>query len=129
MGHEVTVCPDGLTAVAALDKNTYDLILVGKGTDEGQEPPISLERMLELTAAAEVDGQKFDANVTTYMTPEVLKQDTKSTIVCRVRPAQVEVKCGDQLLVNYWGDFGRLSADPVIHPVLPEKPQRCWRYW
>ncbi|TWU42892.1 sugar phosphate isomerase/epimerase family protein [Novipirellula artificiosorum] len=34
--------------------------LVGKGTDEGQEPPISLERMLDLTAAAEVDGQKFD---------------------------------------------------------------------
>ena len=34
--------------------------LVGKGEDEGQEPPISLERMLELTAAAEVDGQKFD---------------------------------------------------------------------
>lgn len=34
--------------------------LVGKGDDEGQEPPISLERMLQLTAAAEVDGQKFD---------------------------------------------------------------------
>jgi sugar phosphate isomerase/epimerase len=34
--------------------------LVGKGTDEGQEPPISLERMLELTAAAEVNGQKYD---------------------------------------------------------------------
>lgn len=34
--------------------------LVGKGTDEGQEPPISLERMLELTAAAEVNGQKFE---------------------------------------------------------------------
>ncbi len=34
--------------------------LVGKGTEPGQEPPISLERMLELTAAAEVDGQKFD---------------------------------------------------------------------
>ena len=34
--------------------------LVGKGTDEGQEPPISLERMLELTSAAEVDGQKFE---------------------------------------------------------------------
>ena len=33
--------------------------LVGKeeGTDH---PPISLDRMLELTAAAEVDGQKFD---------------------------------------------------------------------
>jgi DNA-binding NtrC family response regulator len=28
MGHEVTVCPDGLTAAAALDRNTYDCILV-----------------------------------------------------------------------------------------------------
>ena len=28
MGHEVTVCPDGLTAVAALELNTYDCILV-----------------------------------------------------------------------------------------------------
>ncbi|MCA9216481.1 MAG: sigma-54-dependent Fis family transcriptional regulator [Planctomycetales bacterium] len=28
MGHTVTVCPDGLTAVAALERNTYDCILV-----------------------------------------------------------------------------------------------------
>jgi DNA-binding NtrC family response regulator len=28
MGHKVTVCPDGLTAIAALQKNTYDCILV-----------------------------------------------------------------------------------------------------
>ena len=34
--------------------------LVGKGTDAGQEPPISLERMLALTAAANVNGRKFD---------------------------------------------------------------------
>ncbi len=34
--------------------------LVGKGTGDGQEPPISLERMLELTAAATVNGEKFD---------------------------------------------------------------------
>ncbi|MFT4550807.1 MAG: hypothetical protein ACI8XO_003609 [Verrucomicrobiales bacterium] len=34
--------------------------LVGKGDEDGQEPPISLERMLELTANAEVDGQKFE---------------------------------------------------------------------
>ena len=34
--------------------------LVGKGDEEGQEPPISLERMLELTAGAEVNGQKID---------------------------------------------------------------------
>ncbi len=34
--------------------------LVGKGDGEGQEPPISLERMLDLTAAANVNGQKFE---------------------------------------------------------------------
>ena len=28
MGHQVTVCPDGLTAVAALEKNSYDCLLV-----------------------------------------------------------------------------------------------------
>jgi two-component system NtrC family response regulator len=28
LGHRVTVCPDGATAVAALDKNTYDCIIV-----------------------------------------------------------------------------------------------------
>jgi len=28
MGHEVTVCPDGLTAIAALERNTYDCVLV-----------------------------------------------------------------------------------------------------
>ena len=28
MGHETTVCPDGQTAVAALERNTYDCLLV-----------------------------------------------------------------------------------------------------
>ena len=28
LGHEVTVCPDGLKAIAALERNTYDCILV-----------------------------------------------------------------------------------------------------
>ncbi len=34
--------------------------LVGKGDGEGEEPPISLERMLELTAGSSVNGQKYD---------------------------------------------------------------------
>ncbi len=34
--------------------------LVGKGDEEGQEPPIGLEKMLDLTATAEVDGVKYD---------------------------------------------------------------------
>ena len=28
MGHSVTVCPDGLTAVAAIEKNSYDAVIV-----------------------------------------------------------------------------------------------------
>ena len=28
MGHEVTVCPDGTTAVAALERNSYDCLIV-----------------------------------------------------------------------------------------------------
>ena len=34
--------------------------LIGKGDGEDEEPPISLEKMLEWTAEAEVDGQKFE---------------------------------------------------------------------
>ena len=34
--------------------------LVGKGDGPGQEPPISLEHMLDLTVAANVGGQKFE---------------------------------------------------------------------
>lgn len=34
--------------------------LVGKGDGPGQEPSFSLDRMLDLTAAATVNGQKFD---------------------------------------------------------------------
>ena len=34
--------------------------LVGKGNEPGQEPAISLQRMLDLTVAAEVNGQKFE---------------------------------------------------------------------
>lgn len=34
--------------------------LVGKGDGPDQEPPISLEHMLDLTAAAEVNGRKYD---------------------------------------------------------------------
>lgn len=34
--------------------------LVGKGDEDGQEPPIGLERMLDLTANAEVNGVKYE---------------------------------------------------------------------
>ena len=36
--------------------------LVGKGDGEGEESPFSLERMLELTANADVNGRKFNTS-------------------------------------------------------------------
>ena len=44
--------------------------LVGKGDDEGQEPPISLERMLELTAAAEVDAASATRDLDSIKIPD-----------------------------------------------------------
>src|SRR5438045_9450266 len=43
--------------------------VVGKG--EGSEPPIGLDTMLDLTAAAEVDGQKFDGGDLFLFDPHV----------------------------------------------------------
>ena len=48
--------------------------LVGKGNEPGQEPPISLERMLELTAGAEINGQKFDGRVSELIFSSFLVQ-------------------------------------------------------
>ena len=52
MGHEVTVCPDGLTAEAALQRNTYDCLLV-----DLDMPGLSgidvIERALTLSPEAE----------------------------------------------------------------------------
>ena len=43
--------------------------LVGKGDAEDQEPPISLERMLDFTVAADVNGNKFDGIDFFYFLP------------------------------------------------------------
>ncbi len=45
--------------------------LVGKGDEDGQEPPISLERMLDLTAARKSMGRNLRALTTScfFRTP------------------------------------------------------------
>src|SRR5881227_2724511 len=56
---------DGSLSMSGSHPNTFPKLhnaawpgVVGKG--EGSEPPIDLDTMLDLTAAAEVDGLKFD---------------------------------------------------------------------
>ena len=50
MGHEVTVCPDGATALAALDRNVYDCLpsistcpaLIGRGRRQAPRAPVRI---------------------------------------------------------------------------------------
>ena len=51
--------------------------LVGKGPDA--EPPIDLDTMLDLTAAAEVDGVKFDGVDLFLFDPHVSIDSTTTT--------------------------------------------------
>ena len=77
--------------------------LVGKGDDEGQEPPISLEHMLDLTAAAEVDGQKFDGIDYFLFRPHTNPEATDD-----------ELKSIADLIVSKGFDIGSLVA-----PIWP----------
>ena len=77
--------------------------LVGKGDDEGQEPPISLEHMLDLTAAAEVDGQKFDGIDYFLFLPDTNAEATDD-----------ELKSIADLIVSKGFDIGSLVA-----PIWP----------
>ena len=77
--------------------------LVGKGDDEGQEPPISLEHMLDLTAAAEVAGQKFDGIDYFLFLPHTNPEATDD-----------ELKSIADLIVSKGFDIGSLVA-----PIWP----------
>ena len=77
--------------------------LVGKGDDDGQEPPISLERMLDLTAAAEVNGRKFDGIDYFLFLPHTNPEASDD-----------ELKSIADLIVNKGFDIGSLVA-----PVWP----------
>jgi len=59
MGHQVTVCPDGTTAIAALERNTYDCILVDldmPGAD-GIEVIAHAKRLSPETEAVVITGK------------------------------------------------------------------------
>lgn len=59
MGHTVTVCPDGLTAVAAIEKNNYDAIIVDLDMPgmSGVEVIAKLKEMSPATEAVMLTGK------------------------------------------------------------------------
>ncbi len=82
--------------------------LVGKGADS--EPPIDLETMLDLTAAAEVDGIKFDG-VDLFLTSPHVDIDSTDDDLARLADsiAKRNLVVGS-LVAPVWGPTGGGSA-------------------
>lgn len=82
--------------------------LVGKGPDS--EPPISLEKMLELTANAEVDGIKFDGIDLFLFDPHIdidISDDQLKILADKL--SSYNLKAGS-LVAPVWPDIGGGSA-------------------
>ena len=80
--------------------------VVGKG--EGSEPPIDLDTMLDLTAAAEVGGVKFDGFDLFLFDPHV-SIDASDDELKRLRPVADVLSLG-------------LRARPFEPPARPRAP-------
>ena len=93
--------------------------LVGKGTDEGQEPPISLEKMLQLTAAANVNGQKFDG-IDYFLFPASYESGSQRRGT-RFR-SPIRLRATDSASVRSWLRFGR--GPSVIPRWVIESPRK-----
>lgn len=64
MGHTVTVCPDGVTAVAAIEKNAYDAVLVDQDMPglTGVEVIARLKELSPSTEAVVITGKSSTAS-------------------------------------------------------------------
>jgi hypothetical protein len=82
--------------------------VVGKG--EGSEPPIDLDTMLDLTAAAEVDGVTFDGVDLFLFAPHVdidSKDDDLKLLAEKVRVRRLDI---GTVVAPVWGPTGGGSA-------------------
>jgi sugar phosphate isomerase/epimerase len=90
-----------------MTKNSYPKLhnatwpgIVGKGPDS--EPPISLEKMLEMTAAAEVDGVKFDGVDVGLFDPSINLDDQDGIKRLAVQVSKHNLVIGS-LVAPIWG--------------------------
>lgn len=82
--------------------------LVGKG--EGSEPAIGLDKMLELTRHAEVDGQRFDGVDLFLSLPHIDIDSSPSEITAlAAKIEEMDLKVGS-LVAPVWGATGGGSA-------------------
>jgi serine/threonine protein kinase len=67
-----------------------------------------------------LDGKSFEANETYRKVDRlVLREGTTHTIVCNVRKQHLEVTCDGESLVDWRGDFRRLSAGDFLGKRTP----------
>src|SRR3954470_6163057 len=81
---------------------------VGKG--EGSEPPIPLDTMLDLTAAAEVDGQKFDGFDLFLFLPHIDIDSTKDDLKVLADKARSRGLAIGSVVAPVWPPTGGGSA-------------------
>ncbi len=82
--------------------------VVGKG--EGSEPPIPLDTMLDLTAAAEVDGQKFDGFDLFLFLPHIDIDSTKDDLKVLADKARSRGLAIGSVVAPVWPPTGGGSA-------------------
>src|SRR3954463_13353281 len=82
--------------------------VVGKG--EGSEPPIALDTMLDLTAAAEVDGVKFDGVDLFLFAPHVDIDATADDLKALADRVQARGLVIGSVLAPVWPPTGGGSA-------------------
>src|SRR6185369_4539396 len=81
---------------------------VGKG--EGSEPPIGLDTMLDLTAAAEVDGQKFDVVELFLFDPHVSIDSTEQQLEALAKQVRSRGLVVGSVVAPVWPPPGGGSA-------------------
>lgn len=129
MGHEVTICPDGLTAVAALERNTYDCILVDLDMP-GLNGIQVIERAKELspeteavvltgkssmeTAIAALRQGAFD-----YLTKpcKLVELDSMLSRVAQTRELKNKYRALKKQLDRIEGDMNLIGSDDSMHRV------------
>ena len=129
MGHEVTICPDGLTAVAALECNTYDCVLVDLDMP-GLNGIQVIERAKELspeteavvltgksslqTAVAALRQGAFD-----YLTKPCRLVELESLLsrIMQKRELKNQYRALKQQLVRIEGDMNRIGSDESMQRV------------
>ena len=134
MGHEVTVCPDGATALAALDRNTYDCILV----DLDMPGPSGIEVDGRLTRRLLSDADPQQAVIGNYL--RMIQTEAfrckgiteKLLDFSRVGPGKREnTELGELVrgVLEMFGHMGKYQrkhiefppAEPVIAAVNPQE--------